>query len=74
MIRAWESEPGCHRIGRSSSKEQPLDEGLVGRTKGCSSCPVLRLIQREPVERGGIGIQNEDANVGIGRLMQNFYQ
>lgn len=71
---AWQSESVGHRIGHSPSKKKPLDEGLIGKAWARSSRPDLRLIQREPVERGGIGIQNQDANVGLGSLMQDAHQ
>lgn len=63
-----------YRIGPLSKQERPLGEGLLGKIWKRCKYPALRLIQLESVERGGIGIQNQDADVGFGRLMQDFHQ
>lgn len=46
----------------------------MGKTAEHFELQALHLIQPEAVERGGIGIQNQDTNVGSGRLMQDFHQ
>ncbi len=53
--------------------EKAPRQGLMGKTAEHFERQALHLIQREPVERGGIAIQNQDADVGSGRLMQDFY-
>jgi len=69
-VRAWQCEAGGHRIGCSASKKKPLGEGQVG---GAASRH-LPLMQREPVELGSIGVQDQEADIGLGRLMQDLHQ
>jgi hypothetical protein len=59
---AWQSESVGHRIGHSPSKKKPLDEGLIGEVRTCSSCPALRLIQHESVEYWEIGRMMQDVH------------
>lgn len=69
-VRAWQCDAEGHRIGRSASKKKPLDEGSVG---GVTSRHLL-LMQHEPVQLGSIGVQDQEADVGLGCLMQDIHQ
>lgn len=62
--RSWRSPywPFC-------GKKKPLDEGQVG-----GSYQALPLMQREPVELGSIAVQDQEADVGLGSLVQNLHQ
>ncbi len=66
-VCAWQSESGCHRIGRSQSKKKPLAEEL--REPGAP----LRLIQRDvhvvaPIEKyGGTWPQGTYVPRGLGK-------
>lgn len=75
-VSGWReaTEAIWHRIDRPPTRKRLLGEGLMGKAAVHFEFQVLHLIQPEAVERGSIAIQNQDANIGIGRLMQDFQQ